>query len=109
MMAPCGLWPRRRLVACGHDSATLPLCAQLHKANRAHMSEEAAMSENAEQKKQAKLSQNSAPIPVFQKKSVKEVAALQPDERDPRVLHAKLHKRALKLELGEGNGAPALM
>ena len=23
MMAPCGLWPRRRLVACGHDSATL--------------------------------------------------------------------------------------
>ena len=96
--------------ACGLCSATLPLCAQLRRANSAQISEEAAMSENAEQKKkQAKLSQDSAPIPVFQKKSVKEVAALQPDERDPRVLHAKLHKRALKLELGEGNSAPALM
>jgi hypothetical protein len=96
--------------ACGLCSATLPLCAQLRRANSAQISEEAAMSENAEQKKkQAKLSQDSTPIPVFQKKSVKEVAALQPDERDPRVLHAKLHKRALKLELGEGNSAPALM
>ena len=66
------------------------------------------MSENAEQKT-SKIEQNSAPIPVFQQKRGKEVTALQPDERDPRVLHAKLRKRALKLELGEGNGAPAFM
>ena len=48
MMAPCGLWPRRRLVACGHDSATLPLCAQLRRANSAQMREKVTMNENAE-------------------------------------------------------------
>jgi hypothetical protein len=37
--------------ACGLCSATLPLCAQLRRANSAQISEEAAMSENAEQKK----------------------------------------------------------
>ena len=73
--------------AYGLCSATLPLCAPLRDANSAQISEEAAMSENAEQKI-SKIEQNSAPIPVFQKKSVKEVAALQPDERNPRVLHS---------------------
>lgn len=94
--------------ACGLCSATLPLCAQLRDANSAQISEEATMSENAEQKIEKK-SAKSAPIPVFQQKRGEEVTALQPDERDPCVLHAKLHKRALKLELGEGNGAPSFM
>jgi hypothetical protein len=52
---PNDSWPNCQAtvtqLACGQCSATLPLCAQLHKTNRAHMSEEAAMSENAEQKK----------------------------------------------------------
>ena len=42
--------------ACGLCSATLPLCAQLRRANSAQISEEAAMSENAEQKKNKKTS-----------------------------------------------------
>jgi hypothetical protein len=41
--------------ACGLCSATLPLCAQLRRANSAQISEEAAMSENAEQKKTSKI------------------------------------------------------
>jgi hypothetical protein len=97
-------------LACGQCSATLPLCAQVHEANSAQMSEETAMSENAEhtkknKKKQAQL----APISVSRKKSVEEVATLQTDERDPRILHTELGKRALKLELGEGNSAPAFV
>ena len=65
------------------------------------------MSENAEQnkQKQAKL----APIPVFQQKSGEEVTALQPDERNPSVLHTKLHECAMKLELGERDGAPTVV
>ena len=66
------------------------------------------MSENAEQnlmQKRAKL----APIPVFQQKSGEEVTALQPHERNPRILHTKLHECALKLELGERDGAPTFV
>jgi hypothetical protein len=81
----------------------------LRGANSAQIREEAAMSENAEQKKNEPKSAKSAPIPVFQQKRGQGVTALQPDERDPRVLHAKLQKRTSKLELGEGNSAPAFM
>ena len=35
-------------MACGHDSATLPLCAQLRRANSAQMREKVTMNENAE-------------------------------------------------------------
>jgi hypothetical protein len=35
-------------VACGHDSATLPLCAQLRRANSAQMREKVTMNDNAE-------------------------------------------------------------
>ena len=95
-------------VACDQCSATLPLCAQVHAANSAHESEMETLSENAGQK----TNQNqfaSTPIPVFEKKSGQKIASLQPSERDPRILHSELRKCATKLELGVGDGAPALV
>ena len=56
-----------------------------------------------------KIGENLAPIPVFQKKRGEEVTALQTNERDPRILHTELRKRAVKLELGKGNGTPAFV
>ena len=95
--------------ACGLCSATLPLCAQLIETNSAQISEEATMSENAEQKKLMQKRAKLAPIPVFQQKSGEEVTALQPQERNPRILHTKLLERALKLELGERDDAPTIV
>ena len=67
------------------------------------------MSENAEQKKLMQKRAKLAPIPVFQQKSGEEVTALQPQERNPRILHTKLLERALKLELGERDDAPTIV
>ena len=94
-------------VACDQCSATLPLCAELRTANSAHKREMATLSKTLSKNKQNKST--STPIPVFEKKSGQKVTALQPGKWDPCILHTELRKCATKLELGVGNGAPALV